>query len=60
MLYDNVKLFADKRGLSIMAVEKKAGLGNGAIGKWRDATPNVNAVKKVADVLNVKVDTLLK
>lgn len=60
MIYENVKELCDKRGISIAMLEKKANLSNGTIGKWREAIPSVDSVKRVADVLKVKVDTLLK
>lgn len=52
---------AAKKKLSIMALEKEAGLGNGVIGKWfsRECNPSVESLKKVADVLKCKLDDLL-
>lgn len=60
MIYDNVKNIAEKQGISIAVLEKKANLGNGTIGKWQEATPNVNSLMSVARVLKVSVNTLLK
>ena len=60
MIYENIKAIADKKGLSIAEIEKKAKIGNGIIGKWREATPNVDSLAKVAKVLNVSVNTLIK
>lgn len=60
MIYDNVKQLASEKGMSIHALEQKAGLGNGAIGRWREFNPGVLYLKKVADVLDVTVDELLK
>ena len=60
MIYDNIKAIADKKGLSIAEIEKKARLSNGIIGKWREAAPNVDSLVKVAKVLNVSVNTLIK
>lgn len=52
---------AAKKKLTIMALEKEAGLGNGVIGKWfiRGCDPSVKSLKKVADVLGCKIDALL-
>ena len=51
---------AAKKGLSIWALEKAAELGNGAIGKWfNNKNPNIETIKKVADVLGCTVDDLL-
>lgn len=60
MIYDNVKAIADKKKISIAELEKRAGLGNGTIGNWRDSSPNVESLVKVAEALNVSVATLLK
>ena len=60
MLFDNVKALADKRGMSIVELERTAGLSNGAIFKWKVSIPKIDSVKSVADVLKVKVDKLLE
>ena len=60
MIYDNVKQLCTEKGLSIHALELKAGLGNGAVGRWRKFNPGAIYLKKVADVLDVTVDDLLK
>ena len=60
MIYENVKKIADEKGISISALEKKAGLGNGVISGWKTSSPTVANLKSVADVLKVKVDKLLE
>lgn len=60
MIYENVEKYAKKRGLSIAKLEIQANLSNGTIGKWRKYTPKIESLSKVAKVLNVKVDTLIK
>ena len=60
MLIDNVKKYAEKKNLSIAAVERKANIGNGIIGKWERRNPNLGTLKKVAEVLEVPVEELLK
>lgn len=60
MIYDNIKAIADKKGISIKEIEKRANLGNGIIGKWRKASPTLDKLTAVADVLGVSVARLLK
>lgn len=60
MIYDNIKNIAEKKGMSIAEIEKKAKIGNGTIGRWRESFPNVDSIVKVAKVLNVSVNTLIK
>lgn len=59
MLYDKIKELCKEKGISVASVEKKAGLSNGAISKWNNASPTVDNLNSVAKVLKVKVDKLL-
>lgn len=58
-IYDKIKKICKEKGISASAVEKKAGLGNGAVTKWNNYNPTVKNLKSVADVLEVTVDELL-
>lgn len=59
-IYDNVKRAADRRGLTISELEKRAGLKNGTISKWKEHSPTVNNIKRVSAVLRISVSTLIK
>lgn len=62
-MLENIKRLCDAQGFTIQQLEAKAGVANGTIGRWgRDGKkiPSVYKVKKVADVLGVTVDELLK
>ena len=60
MIYERIKSICDKKGISICALEKSAGLGNGTIGSWRTCNPTVDKLQAVANVLGVKVSKLLE
>ena len=60
MIYDKIKEICKAQGISVAAVEKGAGLGNGTISKWNEVSPTVDNLKAVARVLKVKVDKLLE
>lgn len=60
MIYEKIKALCDKKGISICALEKAAGLGNGTIGGWRTGSPTVDKLQVVAKVLNIKVSKLLE
>ena len=60
MIYERIKDIASQKNISIAALEKKAGLSNGTIGKWRSSAPNVDSLIKVAKALNVSLNTLTK
>ncbi len=62
MLAENVSRLCKERNTSIFALERELGIGNGAIGKWKDGarSPRVETVKKIADYFGVTVDDLLR
>ena len=60
MIYENVKRLCDEKRMSIMALEKAAGLANGTVGGWRTAIPTAVSLQKVASVLEVSMETLMK
>lgn len=59
-LLDNIRKRCYDKGLSISALERGAGLGNGVIRKWNSASPTLRTVIAVADYLGVTVNDLLK
>lgn len=62
MNVDNIRRKASEQQISIMALECKAGLGNGIIGKWGKGfcNPMLTSIVAIAKVLNCTVDELLK
>ncbi len=60
MIYENIQTIASSKSMKIAEVEKRAGLSNGTIGKWRDSVPKVDSLIKVAKVLGVSLSTLTK
>lgn len=61
VLFENVSRLCEERNITFAALEREIGLGNGSIWKWgnRTKSPNVIAVKRVADYFGVTVDDLL-
>lgn len=60
MIYENIKKLCVERKISIRALEQMAELGNGTISGWKDCSPNLGNLEKVAAVLKVPVETLFK
>lgn len=61
MLYDNIKRLCADRGLSLHALEKQAGIGNGLIDDWKDGgDPKISTLAKIAQTLEVSVEDLIK
>lgn len=59
-IYNNIATIVKVKGMTIAQLEREAGLGNGAIGKWRTGVPRVSSLEAVARVLKVSVNRLLK
>lgn len=57
---EKVKLLGEMRGLSLSEIERRAGIGNSTICKWDRISPMIDKVWKVANVLNVTIDELVK
>ncbi len=57
--YQIIAGLAQKKGLSIRALEQRMGYSNGYIGSWKRQTPNSNELARLADYFNVSVDYLL-
>lgn len=62
MVYENIEKICEKKNISISALEKRAGLGNGTIGKWKsgDVSPTIDSLCAVANALGIEVTRLLK
>lgn len=59
-MYDKVKAIAEKKGMNISELERKAGLSNGTIGKWREAKNGIRfeSIKAVAEALEISIEEL--
>ena len=49
-VYDNVKKRAKTAGISINAIEKRAGLSIGSVCKWNTVSPTASSLLKVAQI----------
>lgn len=59
-IFDNVSKKASEKGISINALEKKAGVSVGSIYKWNEVSPTIRNLSKVANVLGCSVDDLIR
>lgn len=60
MLIQNIKNICALHGISVSALEKTLGFGNGTISKWAKCSPTVEKLAMVANYFGVTVDDLLK
>lgn len=58
-IYDLVSELRIKKGISQSQLERDAGLGKGAITRWKTSNPNTDSLQKVASVLGCSVDYLM-
>ena len=58
-MYETINKEAKKRGMSIRELERFAGLGNGTIDKWKESSPKLDTLEKVAAALGLSVTTLI-
>lgn len=59
MFLESIKEKCKEKGLSIFALEKEAGIGNGTIARWDKSSPTLGSLQAVAKVLECTVDDLL-
>lgn len=46
-------------GMTFASLERKADIANGSIARWKESSPNLETIRKVADVLGCTVDDLM-
>lgn len=59
ILYEQLIELIKKTGLSIRQFEIKCGFSNGTITRWKNHSPNIESIIKVAQILNVSIDYLI-
>lgn len=59
MLYQRIYELCNEKGTNISKLERDCGLANATIRRWKKASPSVENLAKVADCLEVSIDSLL-
>lgn len=60
MIYEKIKDLTEKNGISIAALEKKLGIGNGTIRKWNEVSPTLENISKVARYFEMSIEYFLE
>lgn len=60
MIYEKISKACAEKGISISALEKAVGIGNGTVKGWRETNPRVDLLKKVCDYLCLSLDEVMK
>lgn len=57
MIYENVVAYCRLYKISVVQFEKKCGLTNGTVRKWKlGSDPRVNSLKKVAEATKIPIE----
>lgn len=59
-LKQNIKDICFEKGITLVELEKKAGLPRKYIHRWDKVIPSAEKIKRVADALEVSTDQILK
>lgn len=59
MLFESIEAMCRERKITISALEKAVGLGNATIKGWKESSPRVDTLQKVADYFGCTIDELL-
>lgn len=59
-MFNKVAELCKKNSISIAKLEKECGLGNATIRGWKNSSPNLANLKKVADYFNVPIEYFLE
>ena len=59
-LLENIKTVCADRGKTVTEVERAAGLSDNSIYRWDKTNPGVDKVVRVAEVLSVPIERLIR
>ena len=61
MIYNKIIKYCNENSLSISAFEKKCGLANGTVGKWKDGgNPSLETLHKIVLATCIPIDEWMK
>ncbi|ORI39388.1 transcriptional regulator [Leuconostoc mesenteroides subsp. cremoris] len=58
-IFERTKETAQRQGLTVSMLEKRANLSENSLYTWKKSTPKADNLRKVADILHVSTDYLL-
>lgn len=56
MVFEKIEALAKEKGITVAALEKSLGFGNGTIRGWKTKSPSLKNITRVARYLGVSVD----
>lgn len=61
MIYNKIIKYCNENSLSVSAFEKKCGLANGTVGKWKNGgNPSLETVHKIVLATGIPIDEWMK
>ena len=61
MIYNKIMKYCNENGLSVLAFEKKCGLTNGTVGKWKDrGNPSLETLQKIVSATGIPIEEWTK
>ena len=61
MIYKKIIEYCNKNDLSISAFEKKCGIANGIVGKWKDGgNPSLETLQKIVSATGIPIEEWTK
>lgn len=57
MIYNKIMKYCNENGLSVSAFEKKCGIANGTVGKWKDGgNPSLETLQKIVSATGIPIE----
>ena len=61
MIYNKIMDYCNKNSLSVSAFEKKCGIANGTVGKWKDGgNPSLETLQKIVSATGISIEEWMK
>ena len=61
MIYKKIMDYCNQNRLSVLAFEKKCGLANGTVGKWKDGgNPSLETLQKIVSATCIPIEEWTK
>ena len=61
LIYNKIMDYCNKNSLSVSAFEKKCGLTNGTVGKWKDGgNPSLETLQKIVSATGIPIEEWMK
>lgn len=60
MIYKKIIKYCKANNLSVSAFEKKCGIGNGTVGRWKDGSkPSLDTLEKIEKATGIPISDLV-